>query len=152
MHPGFDMSLPASPPAPQQHSSNGFAHVASIPAMQPIKTEEPSPPLGGYNNGMQMATGVPSIFDPLPATSLATTVMQNQAVKKEEKQVLPIVMQPTANKPVSDGKSVSMHPYPVVIRILEPPKLGRCVLTRYHLIKPVEFSPNHSVSCHMKTL
>ncbi|XP_023724290.1 homeotic protein female sterile isoform X7 [Cryptotermes secundus] len=103
MHPGFDMSLPASPPTPQQHSSNGFTHVASIPAMQPVKTEEQSPPLGGYNNGMQMATGVPSIFDPLPATSLATTIMQNQVVKKEEKQVLPIVIQPTANKPVSDG-------------------------------------------------
>jgi hypothetical protein len=54
---------------------------------------------------MQMATGVPSIFDPLPAASLANTVMQNQVVKKEEKPVLPTVMQPTANKPVSDGES-----------------------------------------------
>jgi hypothetical protein len=152
MLPGFDMSLPASPPTPQQHSSNGFTHIASIPAMQPIKTEEPSPPLGGYNNGMQVATGVPSIFDPLPATSLATTVMQNQVVKKEEKQVLPIAMQPTANKPVGDGKSVSMHLYPVVICVLESPKLGRCVLTWPYLIKPIEYSPNHSVLCHVKTL
>jgi hypothetical protein len=72
--------------------------------MQPIKAE-PSPPFGGYNNGMQMATGVPSIFDPLPATSLATTVIQNQMVKKEEKPVLPVVIQPTVNKPVNDGES-----------------------------------------------
>jgi hypothetical protein len=105
LHPGFDMSMPASPPTqPQQHSSNGFAHVASIPAVQPIKAEEPSPPLGGYSNGVQMATGVPSIFDPLPATSLATTMMQNQVVKKEEKPLLPIAVQPTVNKPVNDGE------------------------------------------------
>jgi hypothetical protein len=76
--------------------------------MQPVETE-PSPPLGGYNNGMQMATGVPSIFDPLPATTLATTVIPSQVVKKEEKPVLPNVMQPTANKPVSDGESICLY-------------------------------------------
>jgi hypothetical protein len=118
MHLGFDMSLPASPPTQsQQHSSNGFTHVASIPAMQPIKAE-PSPPYGGYNNGMQMATGVPSIFDPLPATSLATTVMQNQMAKKEEKTVLPIVIQPTVNKPVNDGESVSICLWHVIRNLI----------------------------------
>lgn len=115
MHPGFDMSMPASPPLPQQqpqqsqqqpqqqHSSNGFTHVPSISAVQPIKGE-PSSPLGAYNNGLQMATGVPSIFDPVPPNSLATTVMPSQAIKKEEKPVLPTVVQPTANKPVGDGE------------------------------------------------
>jgi hypothetical protein len=33
-----------------------------------------------------------------------------------------------------------------------PPKKGWCVLTALHLIKPMEFSPKHSLSCHMKTL
>jgi hypothetical protein len=104
MHPGFDMSMPASPPIPQpQHSTNGFPHVPSISAVQVIKGE-PSSPLGGYN-GMQMATGVPSIFDPVPPNSIATTVMPSQAIKKEEKQVLPAVVQSAApNKPVGDGE------------------------------------------------
>jgi hypothetical protein len=52
-----------------------------------------------------MATGVPSIFDPVPANSVATTVMPSQAVKKEEKQVLQAVVQPAANKPIGDGES-----------------------------------------------
>jgi len=108
MHPGFDMSMPASPPMPQQqpqqqHSTNGFPHVPSITAVQAIKGE-PSSPLGGYNNGIQMATGVPSIFDPVPPNSLATTVMPSQTIKKEEKPVLPAVVQPAANKPVGDGE------------------------------------------------
>jgi hypothetical protein len=88
----------------QQHSTNGFPHVTSISAVQVIKGE-PSSPLGGYNNGVQMATGVPSIFDPVPPNSVATTVMPSQAIKKEEKPVLPAVVQPPApNKPVGDGE------------------------------------------------
>jgi hypothetical protein len=51
-----------------------------------------------------MATGVPSIFDPVPPNSLVTAVMPSQAVKKEEKPVLPAVVQPAANKPVGDGE------------------------------------------------
>jgi hypothetical protein len=107
MHPGFDLSMSASPPMPQQqqHSSNGFPHVPSISAVQATIKEEPSSPLGGYNNGIQMATGVPSIFDPVPANSLATTVVPSQAIKKEEKPVLLAVVQPTAYKPVGDGES-----------------------------------------------
>jgi hypothetical protein len=58
---------------------------------------------------MQMATGVPSIFDPLPPTTLATTVIPSQVLKKEEKPGLPTVMQPTANKPVSDGESTCVY-------------------------------------------
>jgi bromodomain-containing protein 4 len=65
VHPGFGMSPPTSPPTPQQHSSDGFPHVASIPAMQPTN-REPSPLLGAQNHGMQMAKSMPSIFDPLP--------------------------------------------------------------------------------------
>jgi hypothetical protein len=65
VHPGFGMSPPTSAPTPQQHSSNGFPHVASIPAMQPTN-REPSTPLGEQNHGMQMEKYRPSIFDPLP--------------------------------------------------------------------------------------
>jgi hypothetical protein len=90
-------------PQPQpHHSTNGFPHVPSISAVQAIKGE-PSSPLGGYN-GMQMATGVPSIFDPVPPNSIAAT-MPSQAIKKEEKPVLPAVVQSVApNKPVGDGE------------------------------------------------
>ena len=79
MHPGFDMSMPSSPP---QHSSNG---------------------LSPYNNGVQMATGVPSIFDPLPPSSMANTAMPSQAIKKEEKPTLPPMPLPTPSKPIVDN-------------------------------------------------
>ncbi|XP_069676900.1 homeotic protein female sterile isoform X3 [Periplaneta americana] len=117
MHPGFDLS----PSALQQHSSNGFSHVTNMPAVQPIK-EESSPPLGGYNNGVQMATGVPSIFDPLPATSLAPTVMSTQVLKKEEKPVLSSIQQPTSHKPMNDGLLNNSMP---VEKKMTPPESTR---------------------------
>ncbi|GLH14085.1 Homeotic protein female sterile [Gryllus bimaculatus] len=136
MHPGFDLSMNSSPPSlpplpqqqqlqqpptqppahppqptvvpPQQHTSNGFPHIASHPAItavqQPIKLESSSPGGGVYNNGppAPITTGVPSIFDPLPATSLAPTSIATHVVKKEEKPPITSVPQ-TVNKPVTDG-------------------------------------------------
>lgn len=79
MHPGFDMSMPSSPP---QHSSNG---------------------LSPYHSSVQMATGVPSIFDPIPPNSMVNTTMPSQTIKKEEKPILSPMMQPAPSKPIGDN-------------------------------------------------
>ncbi|KAJ9590383.1 hypothetical protein L9F63_016574, partial [Diploptera punctata] len=97
MHPGFDMSMPSSPP---QHSSNG---------------------LSPYNNGVQMATGVPSIFDPLPPpTTITNTTMASQTVRKEEKPV--VVPQPVPSKPVPDNILNNSMP---VERKMTPPESSK---------------------------
>ncbi|XP_066999162.2 bromodomain-containing protein 2 isoform X2 [Anabrus simplex] len=112
MHPGFDISMSSSPPpisVPPQHSSNGFPHITSHPSISaapPVKLEPDTSPLGVFNNGSNppVATGVPSIFDPLPATTLAaTTVASHPVIKKEEKPTVPLVPVLVGGKPLNDG-------------------------------------------------
>lgn len=99
----FDIPLTmASPLNSQQHSTNGFTHIASLSNIVPLKLERPTSPINNFNHSsnLNVPPAVPSIFDPLPICNLNSA---SQLQCKEENLNLQSVPKPNPTKQASEG-------------------------------------------------